>query len=63
MTFGLLPVTRRPRTLVDLADLVSYAELRRSPACGPCRLVWEQLDPGEAAATAPLVRGLLALSP
>jgi very-short-patch-repair endonuclease len=28
MTFGLLPVTRRPRTLVDLADLVSYAELR-----------------------------------
>ncbi len=28
MAFSLLPVTRQPRTLVDLADLVSYEELR-----------------------------------
>ena len=28
VTLGLLPVTRQPRTLVDLADMLSYAELR-----------------------------------
>jgi very-short-patch-repair endonuclease len=28
VTLGLLPVTRQPRTLVDLADLFPYAELR-----------------------------------
>jgi very-short-patch-repair endonuclease len=28
VTLGLLPVTRQPRTLVDLADVLAYAELR-----------------------------------
>ena len=49
VTLGLLPVTRQPRTLVDLADVMAYAELR-AVADGLRRLELEALAAAQARA-------------